>query len=321
MNGLLDDLFKTVPSDWRRCRLKSVANIRYGLGQPPAQLASGVAMVRATDVDAGTILTENLLRVDPAELPLDRNPYLKADEIIVVRSGAYTGDSAIVPPALEGAIAGYDMVATVTCAVPHFVAYGLLSKYVLEDQLLLLTLRAAQPHLNAEQLGSIVLAMPSSRQEQQRISAYLDASCAAIDAAVAAKRRQIETLDDLRIEAIHSAVTVGIKPGVKMQASGVAWFDKIPTHWKVDRLKDIVAPNRDAIKVGPFGSDLLLGDIADAGVRVYNQRTVIDRDFNSGMHFISEEKYSQMKAFTVYPQDLLITTRGTIGRCVIVPET
>jgi type I restriction enzyme S subunit len=28
-----------------------------------------------------------------------------------------------------------------------------------------------------------------------------------------------------------------------------------------------------------------------------------------------------MKAFTVYPRDLLITTRGTIGRCAIVPET
>ena len=34
--------------------------------------------------------------------------------------------------------------------------------------------------------------------EQQRIAAYLDASCAAIDAAVAAKRRQLETLDEIR---------------------------------------------------------------------------------------------------------------------------
>ena len=34
--------------------------------------------------------------------------------------------------------------------------------------------------------------------EQERIVAYLDASCAAIDAAVAAKRRQIEVLDALQ---------------------------------------------------------------------------------------------------------------------------
>ena len=43
------------------------------------------------------------------------------------------------------------------------------------------------------------------RPEQQRIAAYLDASCAAIDAAVAAKRRQLETLDALR-KTIHQRV-------------------------------------------------------------------------------------------------------------------
>jgi type I restriction enzyme S subunit len=128
-------------------------------------------MIRATDVDAGTIRTTNFLRVDPALLPPGRNSYLKAGEIIVVRSGAYTGDSAIVPSALEGAVAGYDMVATVTRASPYFVAYGLLSKYVLENQIHLLTLRAAQPHLNAEELGSVILAMPPTLHEQDRIAA------------------------------------------------------------------------------------------------------------------------------------------------------
>ena len=47
--------------------------------------------------------------------------------------------------------------------------------------------------------------------EQQRIAAYLDASCAAIDAAVAAKRRQLETLDALRKSIIHQAVTRGLE--------------------------------------------------------------------------------------------------------------
>jgi len=153
-----------MPTGWRLGRLKSVASIRYGLGQPPAELASGVAMIRATDVDAGTIRTDNLLRVDPNELPPGRNPYLQAGEIIVVRSGAYTGDSAIVPSALKGAVAGYDMVVTVERASARFIAYCLLSRYVLEGQLLLLTLRAAQPHLNARELGSVVLALPPTQR-------------------------------------------------------------------------------------------------------------------------------------------------------------
>ena len=197
-------------------------------------------MIRATDVDAGTIRTGNLFRVDPEALPPDRNPYLKADEIIVVRSGAYTGDSAIVPSALEGAVAGYDMVVTVTRASSLFVAYGLLSKYVLEDQIHLLTLRAAQPHLNAEELGSVIFAMPPTRQEQQRIAAYLDASCAAIDAAVAAKRRQLETLDKLRNSIIGRAVTMGLNPLVKTQPTNVEWIPEMPQHWRLVRVKDVM---------------------------------------------------------------------------------
>src|SRR6266852_5683762 len=46
--------------------------------------------------------------------------------------------------------------------------------------------------------------------EQERIAAYLDASCAAIDAAVAAKRRQLETLDALRKSTSSRAVMYGI---------------------------------------------------------------------------------------------------------------
>jgi type I restriction enzyme S subunit len=176
------------------------------------------------------------------------------------------------------------------------------------------------PAVGDKEFNSIDIPLPPL-PEQQRIAAYLDISCAAIDAAVAAKRRQLETLDALRETTIHRAVTCGVALSVKMKHSGVEWFDKIPAHWRVDRLKDVAAAKKDAIKVGPFGSDLLLGDMTEEGVKVYNQRTVIDRDFNSGIHFISPEKYAEMTAFTVYPQDLLITTRGTIGRCAIVPET
>jgi hypothetical protein len=40
---------------------------------------------------------------------------------------AYTGDSAIIPPEYDGAVAGYDMVIRIKKAVPHFITYNLLS--------------------------------------------------------------------------------------------------------------------------------------------------------------------------------------------------
>jgi type I restriction enzyme S subunit len=196
-----------IPVTWRFGRLKSVAAIRYGLGQPPVELSSGVAMIRATDVSAGTICTGNFLRVDPDDLPRGRNPYLKSGEIIVVRSGAYTGDSAIVPPELEGMVAGYDMVVTVTQASPRFVAYCLLSRYVLEDQLLLLTLRAAQPHLNAQELGGVLLGLPPTRKEQEAIADYLDVKLAEVKNIATGIQSQITTLTAYRKSLIHECVT------------------------------------------------------------------------------------------------------------------
>jgi type I restriction enzyme, S subunit len=288
---------ETLPDGWKLRRLKSVADIRYGIGQPPAELSSGVAMIRATDVDAGKIRTAGLLRVDPALLPQGKNPYLKAGEIIVVRSGAYTGDSAIVPPTLEGAVAGYDMVATVTRASPHFVAYGLLSRYVLEDQIYLLTLRAAQPHLNAEELGSIILALPPTIHEQERITAYLDASCAAIDAAVAIKRHQIQTLT-AHFQALLNRI-----------------FKK--KDWPRERIKDV------AIKIGsgitPNGG---AAGYLDEGIPLLRSQNVhFDGLRLDDVAFISRETHAAMSNSQLKPRDVLINITGaSIGRCTFVPE-
>ena len=196
-----------VPVGWGFRRLKSVAAVRYGLGQPPVELSSGVGMIRATDVDAGTIRRGNFLRVDPDDLPLGRNPYLKAGEIIVVRSGAYTGDSAIVPSDLDGMVAGYDMVVTATRTSPRFLAYCLLSRYVLEGQIFLLTLRAAQPHLNAEELGGIQLALPPTLDEQEAIADFVDVKFGELNRLRATITAQIDTLTAYRKSLIHECVT------------------------------------------------------------------------------------------------------------------
>jgi restriction endonuclease S subunit len=77
--------------------------------------------------------------------------------------------------------------------------------------------------------------------EQQRIAAYLDASCAAIDAAVAAKRSQLDTLDAVRATLIESAVTRGLRRNAPMRAVNEDWITEIPAHWEVCRIKRIVS--------------------------------------------------------------------------------
>lgn len=75
--------------------------------------------------------------------------------------------------------------------------------------------------------------------EQQSIATYLDASCAAIDAAVAAKRRQLDTLDALRKSIIQRAVTRGITSDAALEPTGNVWLEHIPRGWKLVALKRI----------------------------------------------------------------------------------
>lgn len=222
---------------WISRRIKMVADVRYGLGQPPERNAEGLPIIRATNVSRGRITEKDLIYVDPDDLPLGRDPYLKTGEIIVVRSGAYTGDSAIIPDKWSGSVVGYDMVLSATRCDPNYLAYCLLSDSVLDAQILLLTQRAAQPHLNANELGNVIVHLPENVLEQKRIAAYLDASCSAIARAVETKQKQLETLDALRKSIIQKAVTQGLNPDAEMKNSRLEMLGKIPTKWRVRRLK------------------------------------------------------------------------------------
>ena len=77
--------------------------------------------------------------------------------------------------------------------------------------------------------------------EQQRIAAYLDASCAAIDAAVAAKRRQLETLDAVRESIIETAVTRGLNTKTKLRVLDQDWIGSLPEHWVAVRIKRVIS--------------------------------------------------------------------------------
>jgi type I restriction enzyme S subunit len=194
------------PAHWKVIPLKRIASIRYGLGEPPQLLADGLPFIRATNVSKGRIIDQEMQFVDPSDVPWNRDPTLRSDDIIVVRSGAYTGDSAIIPREYDGAISGYDMVVRPRRCVASFLAWVLLSRFVLEAQIELESMRAAQPHLNAEELGAVVILLPPD-SEQRAIAAFLGQETVRIDSLAAKVRVAIDRLKELRSALISAAVT------------------------------------------------------------------------------------------------------------------
>lgn len=119
-----------------------------------------------------------------------------------------------------------------------FLRYCIASPWFIE-RCNMLAYGAKMPRVNwPTQLAQFNIPLPPE-DEQRRIAAYLDASCAAIDAAVAAKRRQIGTLDALRASTLQRVITQGLRPDGPMVGSGNPWLERIPAGWSLVQLKRI----------------------------------------------------------------------------------
>lgn len=104
--------------------------------------------------------------------------------------------------------------------------------------------------------------------------------------------------------------------------SGIDWIGDIPSHWNIIPIKQICRSEKYAVKTGPFGSQLKGEDLRENGdIRVYNQRNVIDNDFSDVTSFVTSEKAKELDSFYTRPNDLLITSRGTIGKSAILPTS
>ena len=102
--------------------------------------------------------------------------------------------------------------------------------------------------------------------------------------------------------------------------SGVEMLGCVPIHWNTKQVRFLLKDGAEGIKIGPFGSALRLEDMVESGIRVYGQENVIQKDFSLGKRMINQIKFSEMKVYQIYVNDLLMTMMGTSGKCELVPE-
>ena len=191
--------------------------------------------------------------------------------------------------------------------------------YIQEFNRLSYGVRIGQWELRFEDFKDIVVPYPSL-SEQTQIANFLDRKTEQIDELIRIKERRIELLQAQRTALINQAVTKGLDPNVEMKPSGVEGIGEIPAHWEVIPIKHTLQIAKDSIRTGPFGSSLKSHEFQDKGIRVYNQQSVYNEDFSKSDVFISEEKFNELRSFIVQPKDVLITSRGTIGKMTIVPK-
>jgi len=148
--------------------------------------------------------------------------------------------------------------------------------------------------------------------QQNKIVNYLDREVAKIDTLIDKKIQLITILEEKKKAVINQVVTKGLDPNVHLKDSGIEWLDKIPEHWKLERLKFLTS------KVGS-------GVTPKGGAEVYEDEGILflrsQNIYNDGLKledqtYISEEIHDNMKSSQVRKDDLLLNvTGGSIGRC------
>lgn len=75
--------------------------------------------------------------------------------------------------------------------------------------------------------------------------------------------------------------------------------------------------------IGPFGSALkseCFVSEEEGFCIVYEQKHAIKKTMNVDTRYVDEKKYKELKRFTIYPGDIIVSCRGTIGEIFIVPK-
>lgn len=155
------------------------------------------------------------------------------------------------------------------------------------------------PSLVKADLLKIKMPVPTIK-EQEKIVAELDE----INELIATRKKQLQELDNLAQSLFYDTFGDPITN---------------PKGWEVRCFSDSVVQ----MHIGPFGSALKTDSYVskeEGHCMVYEQKHAIKSTWEQDNHYISEDKYQELKRFEVKSGDFIMSCRGTIGKLYLIPE-
>lgn len=286
---------------WPTDRVKGLA-VKIGSGLTPTGGATtyvdrGVPLLRSQNIHFDGLRLDDVAFITEETHAEMSGSQVHAHDVLLNITGASIGRCTFIPGGFgEGNVNQHVCIVRPGGRVHHkFLACFLASPWG-QDQIFSSFTGASRQGLTTKELGSIHVPLPSV-SEQARIAAYLDASCEALDAAVAAKRRQIVTLDALRDAVLHTTFS---RP-----------------EWPVARVKDIASKIGSGITPEGGASGYL-----DSGVPLLRSQNIhFDGLRLDDVAYISDATHASMASSQLKLRDVLLNITGaSIGRCTFVPE-
>jgi len=234
-----------LPVEWSITRQGNIADVIFSnVDKHTYDEEINVLLCNYTDVYYNNRITSKIEFMEASAEEREINKFqLKKGDVLATKDSESPDDiaiSALVAEELPGVLCGYHL--ALVRPFPHKISGRYLAwlhssktfRAQYEARAVGVTRFGLAQHIFKE----IIVPLPSLL-EQERIATYLDKSCADIDAAVQAKRSQIEILETTKESLIESTVTKGLQPNKNLQRIDIDWMSEIPAHWKACRIKRI----------------------------------------------------------------------------------
>ena len=283
----MDDYVKSLPDDWRHDRLKDVAKINQNALGSSTDVDYELDYLEISNVDGNGIVDRSLiehLRFEDAPSRARRQVVEGSTIISSVRpnlqAAAYIDehDDVLI------CSTGFNVVdPDVEKLIPKYLYYCLISDGA--KQYFVSTAKGVgYPAIGDKEFGAVAIPLPP-RPEQERIAAFLDEKCAAVDKAIEVKRKQQESVDAIWKNLLCRATTQGVEGiGRDARPHGLAGGGHtgrmpLPSGWRYARLKDCFSYGK--------GLNITKADLVEDGAPVISYGQIHAKQ-NDGTHLKDE---------------------------------
>jgi len=253
--------------------------------------------IDVSSVSNQTFQIEETQRLTGKNAPSRARRLVKSDDVLFATVRPTLRRIALVPNELDHQVCstGYFVLRPKLGLDHRFVFYFLFSEDFM-GQMEKLQKGASYPAVTDGEVRAQTIPIPPL-PEQHRIVGILDEAFDSIATAKANAEKNLKNaraLFDSHLEAVFSQ-------------RGEGWGER--------PFNDVCAFVR-----GPFGGSLTKSIFVTDGYAVYEQQHAIYNQFSQIRYFVNEAKFREMKRFELFPNDLIMSCSGTMGRVAVVPE-
>ena len=207
-----------IPAGWETSRVKylidgnhpyPIGDGDHGMIKADDYLDEGIPYIRVLNLTWGDGLNlDNLVFISDKMNAMIKNSELRPNDILIAKTGATIGKTAIVPESLPlsntTSHVGKITLPDTHCAKYFF--YVMTSNVVQKQIQDISAMQSTRPELGIEGMRDLVVVVPPLNI-QQNIAAYLDERCAKADAILQAKKAQLEVMKKHKASIIYEYVT------------------------------------------------------------------------------------------------------------------